>query len=153
MEKTRSQMMNDCMKFFERLAEILKLEYEVIGSCNQDVSMYLIPKGTEALITYYSKPDMSFRISDHWNWRANLKKCDNPRYIQCLNVDLPWAKSRPEEGKASKPIFGCQVAMIGDDGKYHHVYGERFDRKTKKWTWVENNPETIAESILNKEAA
>ena len=86
-------MMALCMAFFEELSNELP-NYTVVGSCNKDSSLYLVPNGTEDEITYYSKPAKSFRISDHWNWYANTKKCDNERYIQCLCVDLPYAKRR-----------------------------------------------------------
>ena len=104
-----------------------------------------IPIGTAGQISYYGKPVGSYRVSDHWNWYAPLYKCSRPEYIQCLSVDLPWARRRSEHGKASRPISACQVAVIGKDGKYHHIFGGRFDRATKIWRWDESlTPEEAA---------
>ena len=137
-----------CTKFFEELSNELRNTYIVVQSCNKDFSKYLVPIGTEDQITYESKPSRSFRISDHWNWYANTKKCSNPNYVQCLSVDLPWAKRRPEEGKASVPVKAIQVSVIGEDNKYHVVFGERFDRKTKQWSWVASDPKEVAMSMI-----
>ena len=144
---TNELKMDLCKNFFEHLAEILREDYEMLGSCNNDSSVYLVPKGTEEQVTYYGKPRKSFRFSDHWNWYSSLKKCDKEHYIQCLSMDMPRAKERPVPWKASKPIFGIQVCMIGEDGKYHHVFGEKYDRKTKKWSWVENDPLDVARLV------
>ena len=145
---TIEEKMAKCSEFFCKLAEELRDSYEVLESCNADFSKYLVPNGTSDQVTYEGKPDKSFRISDHWNWYANVRKCPNPNYIQCLSVDLPWARKRMEEGRPSKPITGVQIALIGDDGKYHVVYGECYNRKTKEWSWVENNPKEVAEMVL-----
>lgn len=130
---------------------ILKLcfydTYEEVGSCNADSTLYLVPDGTANQISYTSKPEKSFRVSDHWNWFANLKKCPYEKYIQCLSVDLPFAKKRPANGMASKPINAVQVSVIGKDGKYHAVYGEVFNRKTKTWGWIESNPLDVIASL------
>lgn len=125
-----------CVGYFNSLCKELEDTHVLVGSCNNDSSMYLVPKGTEDQITYASKPADSYRFSDHWNWYANTKKCPDEKYVQCLNVDLPRAKPRSEEGKASKPVFGICVAYFDTDSKYHHVYGEKFDRKTKQWCFV-----------------
>lgn len=132
-----------CEKFLKGLQKILEGKYEIIGSCNRDISRYLIPVGTENQVTYYRKPDFSFRISDHWNWYSNLKKCSDENYIQCNSVDMPEARKRTEDGKATKPRKGLQVAIQGTDGKYHHVFGYKWDRKTKSFRWVENSPADI----------
>lgn len=124
-----------CIDYFNNLYEKLCLTHELVISCNDDISMYLVPKGTKNQITYSSKPVDSYRVSDHWNWFANLKKCPYEKYVQCFNVDLPKAKPRTEEGKASKPVYGIQVAYFGKDQKYHHVFGEKFDRTNGKWVF------------------
>ncbi|MBP5594167.1 MAG: hypothetical protein J6Y02_02205 [Pseudobutyrivibrio sp.] len=134
-----------CKNFFAKLSKLLEKTYTTVGSCNQDSSVYLVPAGTESEITYYSKPSRSFRISDHWNWYSNINKCSNPNYIQCLSVDVPYPRKREIPGKATKPRVAFQVAMIGNDGKYHAVYGEVFNRNTKTWSWLENTPERILE--------
>ncbi len=133
-----------CAMFFEALGEALEKDYDMIGSCNNDSSVYLVPKGTEDQITYYGKPTMSFRISDHWNWFSSLKRCKVDAMVQCCSLDMPWAKSRPEKGAASEPIRAAQVAIYGKDRRYHHVYGEKYDRKRRKWIWEEMTiPEVI----------
>ena len=90
--------MIDCRMFFDELADILRSDYEVVESCNNDLSAYLIPKGSRDDLTYYGKPKNSFRVSDHWSWYSTLEKCDVPDYIQCYSVDMPHPKPRPDEG-------------------------------------------------------
>ncbi len=139
MERNIEERKGKCINYFNNLAESLKKTHVVVNSCNNDMSAYLVPIGTEDQITYSSKPKNSYRISDHWNWYSNVNKCPNESYIQCYNVDLPFARPRLAPGKASKPRFAISVAYFGNDGKYHHVYGEKFNRKTKEWTWEEIN--------------
>ena len=129
-----------CKSFFDALVSILGERYERLNSCNQDMSAYLCPTGTSGEVTYHSKPEESFRISDHWNWYANTNKCSDPRYIQCYCVDLPWARRRLEPNKATRPIMASSVCVFRN-GRYHAIYGERFDRKTKTWSWIETSPE------------
>lgn len=143
----KEEKMMKCEEFFSILSELLNGTYEVVSSCNADISKYLIPKGTISELTYYSKPMNSIRISDHWNWFANLNKCSVPWYVQCFSTDIPRPSGRLEAGKASKPKYGMQVSVFGGDGKYHAVYGEVFDRKTKKWEWLETDPADIAEML------
>lgn len=144
----RQEKFDACMKFFESLSDILKETHTMIGSCNHDSSVYLVPNGTEESISYYGKPKNSFRVSDHWNWYANTKKCENEHYIQCLSVDMPRPNERPLPWKASKPKYGSQVAIVGKDGKYRCVYGEKFDRKKRQWTWVESDPFEVAKMVM-----
>lgn len=139
------EKINACNEFFMKLMSELGEQYEIVESCNQDISKYLIPIGTIDELTYCSKPNKSFRISDHWNWYANVLKNPNEHYIQCLSNDFPWAKRRKAPGKPSVPIFAIAVCVIGEDGKYHHIFGEKFNRKTKKWSWVE----TSIDEVLN----
>lgn len=146
---TYGEMLEKCQKFFSELVDISKDHYFLVDSCNNDVSQYLVLYGTQdEELSYYNKPSWSFRISDHWNWYANVKKCHIYSYIQCLSVDMPRAKKRLEVGKASKPILGYQVCIFGDDEKYHCVYGECYDRKDQKWYWIESNPKDIYEMAL-----
>ena len=130
---------DNCKNFFDALVNVLGDRYEKLDSCNQDMSAYLCPVGTSGEVTYHSKPEESFRISDHWNWYANTRKCSDPRYIQCYCMDLPWARRRPEPNKAGRPIMASSVCVFRD-GKYHVIYGEHFDRKTKTWSWIDNSP-------------
>lgn len=132
---TRDEKMELCIAYFERLAEELKDTHVVVGSCNKDASAYLVPKGTEDQISYYGKPEDSYRISDHWNWFSNVKKCKDEHYVQCLNTDIPWTRLREEPGMATKPRYGIQVAYYGKDRKYHGIFGDLFNRKTKTWAW------------------
>ena len=141
-----SMKIKKCQNFFKELSNVLVETHDTIGSCNNDISMYLIPKGSESDLSYYGKPDESFRISDHWNWYSSAKKCSNLKLVQCESVDIPWSRKREEDGKATKPIYGIQVAYYGKDHKYHHVFGEKFDRKTKRWIWVEND----IKDVVNK---
>lgn len=124
-----------CLEYFENLVEELKESHVLVGSCNQDSTLYLVPKGSEDQITYHSKPVNSYRFSDHWNWYANTRRCPNPRYIQCFNRELPYARRRPEPGKPSRPVVGVCVAYFDEDNEYHTVFGERFNRKTKEWSF------------------
>lgn len=128
-----------CKLFFDELAVALGESYKTMASINKDISMYLVPIGTEGQVSYYGKPANSFRFSDHWNWYSNLNKCSNPHYIQCLSVDVPRASKRSDYGKASKPRHAIQVSYYGKDNKYHCIYGERFNQKTKRWDWIEQS--------------
>lgn len=130
-----------CQQFFNDLCNLLSGSYTKVGSCNKDSSMYLVPLGTEDEITYYGKPQKSFRISDHWNWYANLSKCSNERYIQCWSIDVPYVRPRIKEGKASKPRKAIQVAIVTNNGKYRAIYGEKWNKKKKRWEWLDTNPE------------
>lgn len=144
---TRKEKFDKCREFFDILVDKLDGYYEELASCNQDLSAYLCPIGTTNEVSYNGKPEKSFRVSDHWNWYANTKKCKDPRYIQCYCIDLPWARKRLAENKAGKPIIASCVSIF-KDGKYHVVYGEHFNRKTKKWSWIENSPEKILSEEL-----
>lgn len=138
----KAEKMAKCTEFFNSLVSLLSETYTEMGSCNKDFSRYLVPKGTEHLVTYYGKPSQSFRISDHWNWYSSINKCCQPKMIQCFSHDMPWPRMRNKfSEEATKPRFGIQVSFYGKDGLYHCVYGERYDRKTKEWSWIETNPE------------
>ena len=130
--------MSKCLEFFNDLAESLSKTHEIIKSPNNDSTLYLVPKGTKDELSYYGKPANSYRVSDHWNWYASMKKCNRRNYIQCLNSDLPWAKKRKTKDGCSNPIYAAQVAYLAPDGKYHVIYGEAFNKKTKEWRWVDN---------------
>lgn len=127
-----------CVNYFNKLAEKLKDTHEVVGSCNKDMTVYLVPKGTADQITYRSKPANSYRLSDHWTWYASIKKCSDPSYIQCQNASMP-PYPRPRLGKegASRPWMGWQVAKTDEHGVYHGIVGYMYDRYLKCWTWVE----------------
>ena len=150
--RSRIQDFTECRKFFDKVAELLSDEYQVVSSCNKDLSAYLVPKGTKREITYQSKPACSLRVSDHWNWYSNIKKCPQEDYVQCHSVDLPEPQERKSPGKASDPIIATQVCMIYPDGKYHCVFGRFYDDKSKKWKWMTADPrlvEDVAKRLLN----
>lgn len=139
-----------CCEFFKKLTDALSDTHVILKSCNsnpQDISKYLIPIGTENQVSYFGKPVGSFRISDHWNWYANVNKNPNEKYVQCLSVDMPWAKKRKAPGKPSYPVTGIQVALVDTDKKYHAVYGEKYDKKTKKWDWLETDVNTVVDMV------
>jgi hypothetical protein len=141
---TVREKMEACMKFFNILAEELSDDYEVVGSCNKDASVYLIPKGTIDDLSYYGKPLMSFRFSDHWNWFSNTKKCKDRYHIQCNSVNIPWPNwRRHDDDSATRPRTGFQVAFYGKDKAYHHVFGDCFDREKRKWTWKEKTVQQV----------
>ena len=144
---TIKEKIRACEDFMKALTEELGETYELVAAFEKDKrgsDKYLVPKGTTDQITYYGKPADSFRCSTHWNWRETLEKCNQENYIQCLNVDLPFAKKRKDECEASDPIMAEQVAVIGADGKYHAGFGEVFDRKKREWHWLEADPKDIA---------
>ena len=145
-EKSKMDMCND---FINALAELLGNRYEMIGSCNKDASRYLVPSGTADQITYRGKPVNSFRVSDHWSWYSSLKKCPERSYIQCYSADAPVPKPRPygKQDNATKPVMGKQVCIQLADGKYHHVFGDKYDRSTHRWTWVENDPREVVAAL------
>ena len=150
--KNRSDFIK-CRNFFNEVAELLSDEYQVVASCNRDLSAYLVPKGTKNEITYQSKPACSLRVSDHWNWYSNIKKCSQEDYIQCHSVDLPDPRKRNAPGKASNPIEATQVCLIYPDGKYHCVFGRFYDRKSQKWKWMTADPhlvEVVTKRLLTK---
>lgn len=147
----RQQKIEKCQVFLARLAYLLGYHYELLPSCNHDFSRYLIPSGSKNELSYYGKPDMSFRLSDHWNWYSSLTKCSDPGMVQCRSLDMPWVRKREKEGKATEPRYGIQVALFdAATGCYHHVFGEKFNRKTKTWSWVEGDPVAVATDIMQK---
>lgn len=140
---------NKCEEFFNKLADILKEHgYVIVASPNNKHTRQLVVKGEEKLLTYYGKPFFSIRFSNAWNWYTNPDKCHDTRIIQCLNHDIPWSRKRTEDGKGSKPWFAWQVAYFGTDRRYHCVYGDKFDRETKTWNFVEADPVEVANDIL-----
>lgn len=146
---TGNQKREACKEFFKALAEELKGSYELVWSCNHDDSMYLIPVGTINELSYYGKPKMSFRMSDHWNWLSSTRKCKDRYHVQCNSADMPRALyRRHDDNTATRPRFGWQVAMYDNDGMYYAVFGEKYDRWNKEWDWITADPHEIAALIL-----
>ena len=132
-----------CTHFFDELGGILNSNYKIVGSCNKDFSAYLVPVGTEGQISYTDKPENSFRISDHWNWYSNIKKCPDESYVQCNSLSVPKAENRIAPGKASNPISAIQVAFFCK-GSYYAVYGEYYNFQAKTWEWLDMNAKKVA---------
>ena len=135
-----------CKRFFDELSHALYSSYRKVGSCNKDFSAYLVPKGTEHQISYSGKPENSFRISDHWNWYSNIKKCPDENYVQCDSLAVPKAKNRIAPGKASNPISAIQVAFFCK-GSYYAVYGEYYNFQAEAWEWLDMNAKKVAEIL------
>lgn len=150
---SRNEKLIRCGNFIASLAYLLGPRYDFLPSCNQDISRYLIPAGSKHELSYYGKPDKSFRFSDHWNWYASTKKCTDETLVQCRSLDMPWVRRREEPGKATKPRYGVQVCMYDASTRcYRHIYGDKFDRKTKTWTWVDDvDIVKLSEDILRRD--
>jgi len=143
----------ECRIYFDTLAALLKpLGYEVVASCNADLSAYLVPAGTKDQITYYGKPELSFRVSDHWNWYSNLKKCSDPNEVQCWSEDVASPRKRDikEPNKATKPRHACQVAFYGQDHRYHCIFGEKFVWPGNHYIWYKEPVMGIVEMIKDR---
>lgn len=139
-----------CNYFFDNLRNALSNTYEEISSCNNDFSRYLCVKGTSEDVTYNGKPELSFRVSDHWNWFSNVDKCKNKDYVQCYSKNFPYPHKRPEQGKASKPIKAASVCIY-KNGVYKVVFGEIYDRKKKQWGWINNSVDDVMSYIFEEE--
>lgn len=120
--KLYKEIENRIKYVWSELVKQLSDNYEEIGSSNQDISRYLVPKGTANQITYYGKPGMSLRMSDHWCWYSSITKCENESYIQCDN-SIFEPHDREREGGASRPIKALQICIIDKDGVYHPLIG------------------------------
>lgn len=138
-------LIGSCKKFLDGIAEELArmgMVYVSVPSCNKDESVYLVPAGTENQITYYGKPEKSFRLSDHWNWFTSIKNCANPHYVQCFSRDIRRARRRMKDGCPTKPIYAISVAIyVG--GEYKVIYGHYYDRKRHWWVWRDNEPRMV----------
>ena len=87
-----------CTEFFNDLCNELKDTHTLVKSCNKDYSAYLVPKGTEDQISYSSKPVGSYRISDHWNWYANIKKTLTKTMCSALTSTCPEQNQDRKKG-------------------------------------------------------
>lgn len=120
--KLYKEIENRIKYVWNELVKQLSDEYEEVVSCNNDISRYLVPKGTADQITYYGKPKRSLRMSDHWSWYANIQKCRDESYVQCANSELK-PHEREIEGGASKPIKALQICILDDNGVYCSLIG------------------------------
>ena len=146
--------LDKCIQFFHEVAGMLTDIYEVIpGKSEKHKSFCLVPKGTANQVTYYGKPVNSLRVAMNWNWYAGLDRCINPKYIQCVTPDLPYVKQRPKEHPewSSPPVYGNMVALFDMDNKYHCIFGEKYNREDKTWSWVtDNTPEQVADMLRER---
>lgn len=141
-QKNENYDYDKCRKFFDELSNELKDDYVVVKSCNADLSAYLVPKGTEHEISYYGKPEKSFRVSDHWNWYSNLKRCEKIDEVQCHSLDVNGLNQRdPEHPEmATSAIQVSQVAYYSpEDHKYHAVYGRKWNPEKSEYDWIDVN--------------
>jgi hypothetical protein len=140
-----------CKSFFDELAFHLKRNYISVHSCNKDNSYYLVEIGTENQISYYGKPDKSFRVSDHWNWYSSVKRCTKLDEVQCWSIDIesPIARNFDGPNKSTRPRKICQVAYYTkEDGKYHVIYGNMWNPKTRRYKWIEADPKKVIAELL-----
>lgn len=107
-------------RYFMVLANKLSETHELVGSCNADKTLYLIPKGTSSELSYSSKPRNSYRYSDHWSWYANVKKCSNMNYIQCYLAGYEPTNRKTEFG-ASEPIHVEAIGYTEDGYEYRRI--------------------------------
>lgn len=147
------KQLDNCIQFFNEVAALLDDIYEVVpGRSKQWKSFCLVPKGTANQVTYYGKPVNSLRVAMNWNWRAGLDRCSIPNHIQCVTPDLPYVKPRPKEHPewSSPPIFGNMVALFDTDHKYHCIFGEKYDKASKIWLWIQNTPKEVADMLRER---
>ena len=136
MKKTTKEQMKELNSLYSKLCQYLieNKQYIMMNSCNKDNTKYCVPQGTAKQVTYYGKPENSIRISDHWSWYANLKRCAEEDNIQCYNVDMPDSTERLGKGKASQPIEATAIAVYYNNA-YHTIAGAYIESNTGKWGW------------------
>ena len=145
-----------CEEFFYELSQRLYPFYETIGvpkTCYQKYgSKYLIPFGSDYQLTRFLIPMLSFRMSDHWNWRPNEKKYNDEienTAIQRYCVDMPPVRFRKNLEKSTKPQMGILIAICDSEGIYHCVYGDKYLPKTHSWCWVDSTPKNVIKKWLS----
>lgn len=139
----RPEMEELCKSFYFELEKELADTYTRHDTINgKHFSSCLIPNGTEEELSYYGKPEFSFRCADRWNWHSTKEKCDNPKYVQCFTRDLINPKRVLPGQNGTKPIRAKAVAIYYD-GEYHIVYGQKFDQKLRRWYWMDNDVEGV----------
>lgn len=139
--------MKECNEYFYKLAERLNASHRVVTGKSGDISKYLVVTGTENQLTYYGKPFLSFRLSNHWNWKANLRKCVDPNHVQCYTKDLHHPFRRPDSVHASKPVYACCVGYYGPDRLYHIICGEVFDPSTKATRFIKKDIDEVIRDL------
>lgn len=136
MQKITKEQMKQLKPLYKAISRYLveNKQYILMDSCNNDNTRYCVPRGTANQVTYYGKPENSIRISDHWSWYSNLKRCKEKDNIQCYNIDMPSPTERLAEGKASLPIEAAAIAIYYDNA-YHTIAGAYIDCNTGEWRW------------------
>ena len=131
-----------CNQYFNNLYEMLKESHDRRTNKTRDrrPDKYIFPKGTGDEITNVGKPANSFRYSNKWNFWKNGKG-EMLDSVQCYSEDFPKAHTDSQGRGPQGAVLAYSVCFYGEDGHYHVVYGERYNRKTKKWDWVESDPE------------
>lgn len=148
-KEERDTWMDMCNEYFDELAEALKSSHEIVESVHGGGSRYLVLKGTGSEITYYGKPLCSFRVSDHWNWHANLRKCINPHHIQCFCKDIHYPFRRPSKDQASRAVLSCSLGYYGIDRQYHVVCGEVWDSETKDNKFIRKDIQEVIRDLAD----
>lgn len=131
-----------CNQYFNSLYEMLKDSHDRRTNKTRDrrPDKYIFPKGTGDEITNVGKPANSFRYSNKWNFWKNGKG-EMLDSVQCYSEDFPKAHTDSHGCGPQGSVLAYSVCFYGEDGRYHVVYGERYNRRTKKWDWVESDPE------------
>ena len=144
-----------CEEFFYELSQRLYPFYEMIGITNNHYqkygSRYLIPFGSDYQVSRFSMPMLSFRMSDHWNWKPNEKEYYDEiesTAIQRYCIDMPPVRLRKNLDRATKPQMGILIAICDSEGIYHCVYGDKYFHKTHSWGWVDNDPKNVIKKWL-----
>lgn len=154
--ETLSEKLEKCKVFMNELFDELNQSFkdyhpimETSPFCPN--SGYICREEEKNMNSWNSKPKDSFRCSDHWNWYANLNKCEDEHYIQCYTKDAIWTRPRYEKCKehGTKPRMSAMVGYFGSDNMFHCIYGEKFNRNTKTWTWCESDPKEIVNCLKN----
>lgn len=127
-----------CKKYFNELRDILSDTHEVTANrCKvKRPDMYLCPKGTRKEITYHGKPHYSFRYSTKWNFYS--PRCEG--VVQCYSKDFPHAHTDSKGAGPDGAVLAFSVCYYGNDNLYHVVYGEKYNRETGEWEWIESDP-------------
>lgn len=93
-----------------------------------------------------NKSEKSIRFSNKWNWKADLSDCSDPNFVQCYCKDLPYPKRRLYDGGPSKPIKASCVCIM-QNGIYRVIFGEKYNRRTKQWGWIETSIEDVLQIV------
>ena len=108
------------MKFdlFEKIIEYSKENtYTDFHEAHGFYTGYIIPNGMK--LSYGPHPEGTIRISNHWSWYANIKKCSNREFIQCYLYNTQ-PNQRENNNCSSKPIKKVEIAVC-HNGIYYPI--------------------------------